>query len=634
LIFNTLKFIENRYLLAKTISKKITQSLNLKIDSQTASNLRPKSLFKIVVLSLKALSQSPNSPLNHVTDGFFKAFFHDLKFKPMQKFLTFLSGFIFLFLTTSLPTNAENNPENLLNLRGNTTISSNCTAKAGTVYVHYNNLTLSNGSATIMGYNTNNSYVPSGYKIIYVLTKGDNLVIVDAKPTPHFTVREAGRYRVHVLVYNPHTLDLSIVKLGVTTGGQVNSLLIQGGGSICASLNVAGTQVHVYAPVCSAKAGTVHVAYNFVTLSGGSATISGYSTNNSTVPSGYQVIYVLTKGDNLVIVDAKPTPHFTVRDAGKYRIHVLVYNPHTLNLGIVKLGETTGGQVNSLLIQGGGSICASLNVAGTVVMVNAPATCTAKAGTVYLSGVVLSNGSVKITGHPTRDSHIPSGYQVIYVLTKGDNLVIIDAKPTPDFILTDAGTYRVHVLVYNPHTLNLGIVKFGVTTGGQVNSLLIQGGGSICASLNVTGTKVQIYYRSSHLVAASSPDVKMMNITLPVNQADIKKDISSIETADETFEMVEKQQVKTNSNRGTREVVAFPNPAKDFIDIDLSGYEGKPVAIFLYNAFGKIERTVNLNSAEKIPYRLEVGALTSGQYLVRVMSEGTNDAVRKVMIAR
>jgi hypothetical protein len=554
----------------------------------------------------------------------------------MQKFLTFLCGFTFLLLTTSFTSNAENNPENLLNFKGDASIASNCTARAGTVHVSYNNLTLSNGSATIVGYNTNNSYVPSGYKIVYVLTKSDNLVIVDAKPTPHFTVREAGRYRVHVLVYNPHTLDLGIVKLGVTTGGQVNSLLIQGGGSICASLNVAGTQVHVYAHICSAKAGTVHVAYNSVTLSGGSATISGYSTNNSTVPSGYQVIYVLTKGDNLVIVDAKPTPHFTVKDAGSYRVHVLVYNPHTLNLGIVKFGETTGGQVNSLLIQGGGSICASLNVAGTQIHVNPAPYCTAKAGTVYLSGVVLSNGSVRITGHPTRDSHVPSGYQVIYVLTKGDNLVILDANPTPHFTLHEAGTYRVHVLVYNPHTLNLGIIKFGETTGGQVNRLLIQGGGSICASLNVDGTKIQIYYRSSHLEAASSQDAKMMNIALPIDKANINKNISSNanEMVDETFEMVEKQQVKSNSARSTREVVAFPNPARDFIDLDLSGYEGKPVAILLYNVFGKIERTVNLSSAEKIPYRLEVGALTSGQYLVRVMSEGTNDAVRKVMIAR
>jgi hypothetical protein len=46
-------------------------------------------------------------------------------------------------------------------------------------------------------------------------------------------------------VYDPQTLDLGIVQLGVTTGFDVNGLLIQGGGAICASLDVAGAPVIV-----------------------------------------------------------------------------------------------------------------------------------------------------------------------------------------------------------------------------------------------------------------------------------------------------------------------------------------------------------------------------------------------------
>ncbi|MBK6543657.1 MAG: hypothetical protein IPG10_20850, partial [Flavobacteriales bacterium] len=37
------------------------------------------------------------------------------------------------------------------------------------------------------------------------------------------------------MVYDPNTLDLSIVELGVTTGFDVNGLLVQGGGAIRAS---------------------------------------------------------------------------------------------------------------------------------------------------------------------------------------------------------------------------------------------------------------------------------------------------------------------------------------------------------------------------------------------------------------
>ncbi|MBK9401639.1 MAG: hypothetical protein IPN36_12510 [Bacteroidetes bacterium] len=63
---------------------------------------------------------------------------------------------------------------------------------------------------------------------------------------------------------------------------------------------------------------------------------------------------------------------------GIYTIHTLVYDPSTLNLGIVVPGTTTGFDVNALLIQGGGSICASLDVTGAPVIVNDP-----DAGTPY-----------------------------------------------------------------------------------------------------------------------------------------------------------------------------------------------------------------------------------------------------------
>jgi hypothetical protein len=60
-----------------------------------------------------------------------------------------------------------------------------------------------------------------------------------------FTVTSGGTYTIHTLVYNPATLDLSIVTPGVTTGFDVNGLLVQGGGTICASLDVAGAPVHM-----------------------------------------------------------------------------------------------------------------------------------------------------------------------------------------------------------------------------------------------------------------------------------------------------------------------------------------------------------------------------------------------------
>ena len=76
--------------------------------------------------------------------------------------------------------------------------------------------------------------VPDDFEVLYVLTSGTDLVIQNVNADPEFEVTEEGSYTVHTLVYDPNTLDLSIVEIGVTTGFDVNSLLIQGGGTICA----------------------------------------------------------------------------------------------------------------------------------------------------------------------------------------------------------------------------------------------------------------------------------------------------------------------------------------------------------------------------------------------------------------
>ena len=60
---------------------------------------------------------------------------------------------------------------------------------------------------------------------------------------------------------------------------------------------------------------------------------------------------------------------------------------------------------------------------------------------------------------------------------------------------TATGDYVIHTLVYNPATLDLSSITPGVTTGTDVNALLVQSGGSICASLDVTGAPVNVFTR-------------------------------------------------------------------------------------------------------------------------------------------
>ena len=97
------------------------------------------------------------------------------------------------------------------------------------------------------------------------------------------------------------------------------------------------------------------------------------------------------------------------------------------------------------------------------------------------------DGCITATATPNGDKFIPDGYSEIYVLTSGAGLVIEQVNSAPEFTVCAEGLYTIHTLVYDPATLDLNIVVPGQTTGFDVNSLLIQGGGDICASLDVTG---------------------------------------------------------------------------------------------------------------------------------------------------
>ncbi len=118
--------------------------------------------------------------------------------------------------------------------------------------------------------------------------------------------------------------------------------------------------------VCSAYAGTLVATNSTETLDNGTATVSAVENDAPIVPAGYSVAYVLTSGPGLVIVDLGGTPSFTVAAAGDYTIHTLVYNSADQ---ATLLAATTGIEVNALLIQGGGTICGSLDVTGAVVTV-------------------------------------------------------------------------------------------------------------------------------------------------------------------------------------------------------------------------------------------------------------------------
>ncbi|MEZ0611789.1 SdrD B-like domain-containing protein [Fibrella sp. WM1] len=126
-----------------------------------------------------------------------------------------------------------------------------------------------------------------------------------------------------------------------------------------------------------------------------------------------------------------------------------------------------------------------------------PENCNAKAGTLVAPAAEICASSltaVTLTATDNGDRVVPTGFSTVYVLTKGNNLVIQQTSPTASFTVpaTAAGLYTIHTLVYNPAALDLSVIRPGVTTGTEVLNLIRTN--NLCADLDVNGASTTIKY--------------------------------------------------------------------------------------------------------------------------------------------
>ena len=173
--------------------------------------------------------------------------------------------FLFVFTFAINLTFATNVSTEMFDLSDEETYSSttafllgadDCLADAGTMSTEQPLVELYNGSAVLTASPNGDAVTEGGLSNIYVLTKGEELLIMDAGPSPEFTVIEPGSYTIHSLVFDANTLDLSVVTFGVTTGVDVLNLIVNNPGKICASLDVKGALFKVIEGECKADAGT------------------------------------------------------------------------------------------------------------------------------------------------------------------------------------------------------------------------------------------------------------------------------------------------------------------------------------------------------------------------------------------
>ncbi|MEO7080350.1 MAG: hypothetical protein ABIY71_02445, partial [Flavobacteriales bacterium] len=373
-----------------------------------------------------------------------------------------------------------------------------CGAYAGIVTVDVGPICLVNGEAMLIGTPDPAALVPAGFTTTYILTRTNGLIIEQMGPSPTFSVNTVDVWRIHALIFDPNTLDLSIVQFGSTGAYDVQALIIQGGGAICASLSMLDGAVKTAEceVPCIAFASSMVMDSTTVCLVGGQATLTSMQSGTSIVSPGFEQLFVLTRTNGLIIEQVSPSPTFTVNGTDVWRIHNLVYDPNTLDLSTVQFGVTSAYDVQSLLLQGGGSICASLDINGAPVKTGeCTPSCFAEAGVVSAvqPDLCLIEGIAMLSAMPDGNATVPDGYELVYLLTQdGDTPVILAYADSPEFTVNGIGLYGIHPFVYDPATFNLASVTAGGTTLLDLNAQLLQGGGGICAALDMDGAEFQV----------------------------------------------------------------------------------------------------------------------------------------------
>ena len=364
-----------------------------------------------------------------------------------------------------------------------------CDADAGTITPVQAMVCLDHGLASIAGSPDGNSNVPFGFETMFLLSQGG--VVLATRDSPEFDVTSAGTYVVHTLVFDPNTYDIASIEVGVTTVVQIDVQLVQGGGETCAALDIEGASIIVQECIdCEASAGTITAVVTPVCLVAGSATIGGVPDGNVNIPFGYDRVYLWSSGPNAVIGGLSFTPSFTVTAIGVFTIHTFVHDANTFTLSSIQAGTTTIQEVNLQIAQGGGAICAALDLVGAAVTVESCTPCTALSGTMTAVGtpVCLLGGTAEIGAVADGNAVVPTGSQTVYLLSFGSPIVQLSASP--DFTVTGTGSYAIHALVYDPASFNTGSIQLGITTVAGVSAQLTQGGGTSCGSVDIAGATI------------------------------------------------------------------------------------------------------------------------------------------------
>ena len=436
-------------------------------------------------------------------------------------------------------------------------------------------------SATNEGLN-----VPSGFEVIYVLTDSDDLIIHEInREEPAFVLFKpnAGKCRIHTLVYDPGDFDLSFIEIDKTTGFDVLDQAKALGATI--DLDVDGALYEFLS--CSSIAGSAFEDINQ----------NGLSDTGEPLQSG--VVVSLFDGNMAELSSTLTDNH------GNYRFNDLLEGQYFIQFfapGGFSFTQKDAGDdekdsdadpstgFTDVLIVGQSEELSSVDV-GLIRNDD----CSADAGT--LTSLLDSTLRVCDLGESFTLSAQASGqvlpdenYFVLYLLSEGEDMVVEQIDNQPEFTISPrVSSFRIHTLVavFNPDSpdfFNPTSIVFQVTTISDILASIQEA--QICAALDVDGASYEIV----ECVSAAS-NGNLISAGSPI----------------------------TSEESGNLQIEAMPNPATYLLSLTLTPASGeviKPYEVYVYNMAGQ---RMLFGEAETRKLGIDVSRYPEGLYLIQVI---------------
>lgn len=85
--------------------------------------------------------------------------------------------------------------------------------------------------------------------------------------------------------------------------------------------------------------------------------------------------------------------------------------------------------------------------------------------------------------------------------------------------------------------------------------------------------------------------------------------------------------------QGLSQTKIYPNPASDFVTVDLTTVDAKSVNLFLYNSIGYLLKTYTVEEPSE-PYTMDVSGLKNGTYMLRIATPSKREITKQITITR